>query len=321
MDEYEKKSNNFIGLIIILFIIIGLGVGAFYLFKNREKLDITLPWEEKPEKAKDNNKNEEDDIDKALKLGKLDVNDKPINGIQGLRVFANNLQQDDKGYTFDFYVSIPESRSKVMAEGEIFKVLVDNYETSTTANFYVEDGNKEKVTLRILRTDLDSNDIERFNEITVYVRSSITDGYNESLKESEGFVSLLIHHEISVNNEKKGLQLVDEKDKTNISYYTLKEDKENFYLYFLLDNKRTTSSSTIYIKKLSINGKSYPLPDFKETVYKGAKKCFYLKIPKKDYKTLESMRISFFIVTGETKDTKESYYITNDYTKTFANKK
>ena len=317
MDEYEKKSNNFIGLIVIIIIIIGLGLGAFYLFKNREKIDITFPWEEKKEKAK---KQEEktDSIDEELKLGKLEVNGKNFTGVQGIKLAANNLEQDDKGYTFDLILSMSATDQNTY-EGKIFKVLVDNYEISTTQDFKLESGSTT-ISIRILRTDLDSNDIERFNTITIYVDVIATNVAQGTVKESEGFVNLGISHKISVNNEKPGLQLIDEKDKTIISYYTLKEDKENYYLYFLLDNKRTTSPSTIYIKKLSINNKSYPLPDFKETVYKSAKKCFFIKIPKKDFKTINSMKISFFMISEASKDIKESYYISNEFTKTFANK-
>lgn len=313
MDEYgNKKNNSIIGIIVIVFIVLGVGLGGFYLYKNREKLEITLPWDEKAKEKKKKNDAEKEDA--ALKLGTVEVIDKQVGIGSDLLASVNNLQEDDKGITFDVYFK--DTSKHANFECEIFKVLVDNYDTSETAKFSLQPGEQTKLTLRILRTDLDAQDIARFKDVAIYLNITKTD--EDKVTEKEGLLTFNVHQEIAVNNEKKGLELIDEKNNTSISYYQLKEDKDNHYIYFLLNNKRTASSSTIYVKKLTINNKSYPLPDFKEDIFKGARRCFYIKIPKKDFKNIDQFTVSFFIITGADKLQQESYYITKEYTKTFA---
>ena len=315
--DYDKKHNGLIGLIVVIVILVGIGFGVFYLFRNKENLDINLPWEDNSPRAK-KKEQEEDEIDEALKLGKLDTqNQTPCNF--NLLFALNNLQKDDKGYTFDFYA---EKRDPNMQfDIDVFKLLVDNYDTSSTASLQVHGNDKYKTTVRILQTDLDSQEIERFNNLSLYI--NLTETTPDSVTERECLLTASVNHQIAVNNEKKGLQFIDEKDLTSISYYNLTEDKDNHYIYFLLNNKRTSSASSIYIKKLVINDKIYPLPDFKEDIYKGARKAFYIKVPKKDFKTIDKFTVSFFIeskvekASAEKKDT--GYYISNEFTKTFAN--
>ena len=323
MDDY-KKHNGLIGLIVVLVILVGLGVGGFYLIKNREKLDISMPWEDNTNRSSNKKNNKEDKIDEELKLGELDVDgQQPCSELSDLLFSAHNLKKDDKGYTFDLFANNKEGDYSVSVD--MYKTLVDNYEVSTTEKFTINAGEEKTFNMRILKTDLDSQDMERFKTITIYMNAE--DDNPDEAKTEECVLNMTIAHNILVDNEKKNLQLVDEKDETKISYYDLKEDKDYNYIYFLVNNRRVISASSVYIKKLVINDKIYSLPDFKEDVFKGARKAFYLRIPKKDFKKIEKFTVSFFIESkagGKIKDPERTgarYYVTNEFTKTFANDK
>ena len=122
--------------------------------------------------------------------------------------------------------------------------------------------------------------------------------------------------EYTIINGNKGLIKVDEKGSTLIEYSkTVKADNAT-YIYFEAQNSDLTANREIIIKRLMINNRLYEMPEFTETIYRGSRKSFYIKIPKEKIKNVNELLISFFILKKDDDGINKEIYITNEYSRT-----
>ncbi len=306
--QMEKRATNKKGIIIILIIMLALiGGSVFYFSRNGISFEFNLPWQTE-EKIENKKKKEEEKEETKIK-NKLDApvfNDQQFYTAADYMIEFSDFHKSNLGFDADITFSTTNNPRTVILE----KVLVDGYDTTTTFTKSLNPLESITQTIRINQVELDALDIVTFGRIALYFKVLDSEGKSE-VKLFEMNAS----NKIDVDNSRKGLIEIDNKNNTKISYYKLLEDKDNSYLYFDFKNTSLGKSQIIAIKKLMINGKIYDYKSLKEEIYHGAEKIVSLTIPKSDYKKITSFAISFVMFSTDENGKMTEAYITNEYSR------
>lgn len=310
----EKRATNKFGLFLVFLAVIAIfGGGGFLVYKYRDRIDwdIKLPWEtsnkskgeSKKETANKKKNNRELIVPRIISSGFFE--NKTVFNI-------TEIKADDRGYLFTAELLSQTSWSTITVEA----VLIDGFYTS--AKFELSDAAdvdtqvSTKKTFRIPQTELDNFNINGFTYLNFFY--VIEEPYFTS-KSKIGVIKFATEYEI--NNGREGLIKVDQKGDLLIEYYKMFEEDDATYLYFDAKNSDLKSKRKILIKKLMINDRLYEMPEFEVEIFKGARQSFYIKIPKKKIKNVESMLVSFYILNQDENGNNKAIYITNEYSKEF----
>ena len=115
---------------------------------------------------------------------------------------------------------------------------------------------------------------------------------------------------IMLNNESRKIKKkIAEKDNVVISYWDKKENNDYHYYYLLLMGNRGIVDYNIIVKKLLINNNLESYKDFDVEIRNNSRKIAYIKIPKSEYKEINSIDISFMLY--EKNNPNGNVYITN----------
>lgn len=218
-----------------------------------------------------------------------------------LNISLTDLTADKNGYILHIKATNTSNTKTYLFECN--KIAIDGYETSATFKLMLSPYANETITTRITLEELNNLEIIDFNKLTFFLNIS----QNGEVETTTREVRMSQH--ITIDNTKKGLLKVDEKNKVVISYYKKIEDETDTYLYFEIENN-SKKNQVIQIKKLVLNNKLYNIEDFKETTHFETKKIFYIKIPKKEIESITKLRISFFLF--DPLENGKATYITNE---------
>lgn len=323
--EYDEnltpKKRSLWKMVLIFMMIVFLcafGFGSYYLIKNGNNIDWKALFEKKGPKIDANGRTiidgdggsttNEVGSTKDNKLSLPTMDEKTI-GKDTYVITINNLNADDKGYTFDVELTAIDTSYNLNCE----KVLIDGYDFMVSFNISAPMGTSKKETIRINKTDLDALDINSFSNLRFYwyiSNETKTDFKNEVVN---------VTQKISSDNTRKGLinidQIsIDKSQKFNISYYQMVEDKEATYIYFDLKNNSNVKNVDVLVKKLIVNDKLYDVSSFSESMYMNSERIVGITIPKSEFSKVESFNISFFVIVKEN-NTISEMYTSNEYTR------
>ena len=310
----EKRATNKFGLFLVFLAVIAIfGGGGFLVYKYRNQIDweFKLPWE----KSEETNETSEKKTTTSTKKKNRDLIVPTVRNGSNIQEGASlfeivDVKGDDRGYLFTAQLTTSVDWATITVEG----ILLDGYyteatlELSDTSDIGTQVGSQ--ATFRVNQTDLDKLNVNGFTRVNVFY---ILEEPYEKYYLKMGVINF--ETEYTITNGNKGLIKVDEKGGLLVEYYkTVKADNAT-YIYFEAKNSDLSSNREILIKKMMINDRIYEMPEFTETVYRGARKSFYIKIPTSKIKDVEEFLVSFYIINRDSEGNNKGIYITNEYSK------
>lgn len=310
----EEKRINIVPILLIIIVLAAFTGGGYYLYKNKDKFEITdiIPWidENKTESKKDSSNTNNNSSNLSIPtLGIVHSSAKDGN------INITGVTADDKGYL----ITLELQCSQVSwCSISVTEILIDGFYVSTT--FDIEDDGTDteatQVQFRINQTELDNLEITGFQNIIMYYYYD-SPTLEEKDKGTLMNSSFTFYNKIPVDNTKKGLLNVDTKGTVTIKYYKIVKSADYTYIYFDVKNSNSKSTQTIMIKKLLINGDIYEMTEFEEKIYNGAEQLVYIKIPTQKVKEVKNITVSFFILEKDKNNENTKIYITNEFNKKF----
>lgn len=311
--RFEKKATNHIGLFVVIFLaIILLGGGGLLIYIYRDKIDweLSLPWEGALGGSNDKEKSKNKNSKKELIIPT--INRATI--AEGKTTFEiTKIEADDKGYLITAMYLTYSRTSKMIVD----TLIIDGFYTTT--EFEVKDEYNwndksthegQEIKFRINKTELDNYNLSGFSSLTFhYTIIEPEETFDNQI------TRIAFTNSISLDNGFKGLLKVDQVEDITIEYYKAEEYPDGTYIYFLATNADARDTRELKIKKLIINDRIYDMPEFSETLYKGCKRLFHIKIPSNKIREVEEFTVSFYVLKDD--DTTGKYTtvsITNDYT-------
>ena len=288
----EKNAVNKLGLFLIILIAIAFfGGGGYLLYKNRNNLDFSFPWE-KSNNNKETKEEEEKRKKIALERQKVVVEQKTDFVVVNIniRILSVSYSVMD-GYVFKIQFYNPTSQDR---ELDIKYLVMDGYQIDVSDKIELKGSEAKLYDLKIPVEELDKYGFETFQKMTIYFDTVI---YGQK-GEKEGTKTITITNDEYTNNT----QLPSKKNnmgkgaKLTIDYYKTEETEETTDIYFLLTNDDNKVNYDLRINAYKINDTIATNNDFNERIYFKCKKVVILSIPKKDYKKVDKLTLSFFVL-------------------------
>ncbi len=279
--KVEKRATDKVGLIVlIVFVLAALGFGAYYVIKNKEKLNIYLPWEK-------NDDNDTREV-KGLKSNKDEefvrtetTFDVPsvINDNIYLDAKLDSVKYENGDYKFNITIT---NNDFANYEIEINDILIDSFSTRISDKISVSFASNVSYEFTITKELLDRYRIDTFEYVYLDVNVK---GLDNTLREI---------WKISSNNLTasfpKTIQEVLEIEGIKFYYFKAAESKDNYFIYLLLDN---TSDKNInyYYSKFVLDNKEFDASSYAAIIYSGTKYVETIKIPKKDFRSIKKLSL------------------------------
>ena len=315
----EKRAANKGGLfLIILIALVGLGVGGYFLYQNKD--EITWPWQEKEEKE-DDKPSESGGNSNNSSGGKLHLPEiSPEVDVLQLRnapskLHITKLKATTKGYELDFKLVMKSGEEDDTEDIDRYtvnctKILVDDYEVTPTFKVEVTQAQKTGTTSVIIpMSELENLEITSFRALRFFFTiNSVVDGFEQNENKVESRITA--YQDVFVDNTKKTKGSFAVQDSVRISYYKKIEAEDATYLYYIIENNNKVQSHKIELKKLVINDEIYNKVTVNVDTHYNSNTIFYIKIPRKDFEEINKITSSFFILRPEGKD--QAIFMTND---------
>ncbi len=295
IDETKKKSKKPFFLIVLAIIIILFGSLTFITFKTGKIFGIKIPWiKTKEDKEVERYEKELEDqykhYDRESNLIVPGISEVEYYKVYNdkIKAKANNFSASKEGYKIDLTI-INDTIEQV--EYKCTKVLIDGFETDTSFELTLQGGSSQDVEATIKKSELDALEINDLNHLTFLGNATLKEG-EETINVKTSFTINFIQL-TSVNNSKKNLAVLDQKSDFTISYYKTITDNDYNYIYFDIKNTSSSTNFNITINKLFINDSLYDLEDFQTSSHYRSEKIFTVEIPKKDFKQIDKLTISY----------------------------
>lgn len=319
--DVEKKAPKKVGFYIILaLVIITLIGGGYYLITHKDSLNIdwkiNLPWKKEGR--------EEQDVVNDLKgnatstpttttgfVNPTGIADTQIKGMAYCYGSFEKLETKDDYFILTIRFKGEYKSNPNYCKVSITETWVDGYKVSAkTDETEVEPGKEEYVELKILKSELEENDLHGMSKIRIRGSVSGRDGKEPVIFTETG----IVRSDRNFNNEKNGI-LIDDLNGSKIKYYKTVTDAVNTYIYFTVENTNLECDSVIKIRKLVINDKIYSQKDFSKEINTDSKGVIYLEIPKSEFNRVKKFTVAFINESTSIKDKVTSYYLSNEYTR------
>lgn len=285
----EKKATNKVGLFILFLIIIaGIGGGIYYYLNNKNsiKIDFSLPWE-KNEQEEKNQKQSDLNIERQS----LEISTEKVFNANELIIVPSILDFDEAtGYKLTLDFSNPSSS---YVNGTINNVLIENYQLDYNLSFNLNPLENKTFYIDIPVEFLDKYFIETFSSIILKIDVYVA-GEN---KYPNWSVPINTNAQESLT-QLKDLSPLGNTEDVYIKYHNITSDDEYYYINLLFENKSATKEYSLLVQNILINDKIYDVSSFNTIVKTEAKKIDSIKIPKKDYKRISNVTISFFAINN-----------------------
>ena len=293
----EKKASNKIGLLLlIIFVLGGLGFGAYYYLTNKNLInfEFKLPWqkedtEEKEEKIIVDGKQIENKIKKEKDLERRAVKI-PLNTPfykEDVEIEAISNELKDGSYIIKLKMT---NNNPASASGpyvvKVKAVAVNNYLFTQSFTLQTNYGEQMTYDLVLPAQELDKNRLNSFSKINLI--ADIT--YNG---ETEEKIITIIS-----DDGDEGADIATIAELANINktikknYYKKEETNEGTKLYFLLNNY-SGSNLTYYIEKLIVDNKEVDVSKYKEVIYSNTIYIPVIELPKNILNQNRKIVISF----------------------------
>lgn len=316
----EKRAANKGGLFLILLIaLIGLGVGGYFIYENKD--EIHWPWQKVEEKdEEDENPIADDNNSSGGKLHLPEIS--PEVDILQLRVqpatlHVTKLKATSKGYELEFTLQLTSNKdlynedSFTSYEVDCTKILVDDYEVTPTFNVKItKDKTKATANVIIPMSELENLEMYSFRALRFFFTITRTER-DTTLKPVNTESRVTAYQDVFVDNTKDTMITFNAQDSVKISYYKKIEAEDATYLYYVVENNNKVNSHKIEIKKLVINDEIYNKASINVDTHYNSNTMFYIKIPRKDFNEVNKIKSSFFILRPEGDD--QAIFMTNDY--------
>ncbi len=292
----EKRAVNKLGLFLIILIALAFfGGGGYLLYKNRNNLDFSFPWEK--EQNQEKKKEEEDKAKKkiALERQKITLEDTIDGRISSIsyRILEMNYSETD-GYVIKIQLF---NSFNANFEYYVEYIDIDGYQIDFEDKIALNPSEAKLEEIKIPVSDLDKYGFETFKKINIHTRveklSASSQDENRITKKIIVIKNIPDTNNTQLpkakNNMGKGADL-------RVDYYKT-EETENFTdIYLLLTNESGTSTYDLVINAYKINDTIETNNDFKETVHPKCTKVVILSIPKEKYKKIDKLTMSFFVL-------------------------
>ena len=315
--KVEKRATNKIGLIILVVIVLaGLAGGGYYLIKNKGKINIDwrLPWQKKGPEEQDNASGTKDDTNKkngtTTFQSPIGIVDSEWVGKEYCEGSFDDFEETKTEIVVKYKLKGSRNGKPTKCDIEIIKYTADGFLVSGSSKASVEANEEKEFEVRILKSDLESQELSGINELELFVKYQTDHEVENSLR----IEKVSFNNERSVNNNKTGIR-IDDLNGTIIQYYKTVTDASNTYIYFLVENTTDNRNADIKIRKLIINDKVFATKDFDEEIGPQTKKLIYVKVPKDQFNKVKKFTISFFNISTSIEDESISYYISNEYSR------
>ena len=299
--QFEKVKKNPIKYIIPIVIAILVLIALILLLINgrkiTDKIGITKSAEEK--RAQEIESNLDDykkyDRESGLIVSQFNVASEAWDNVGNVVIKGVSLSADSKGYK----IKVSFRAINKMTDIEILGIYIDNYETEVDNINQIIHATKEKeqeFEFIIKKTQLDKLGINDFEKITFYMHNTFERDYSsEKITNTYTYASVSVQQANGFDNTISDKVMLDEIAGTKIYYNKITEDKENYYLYFIFEDKLKSNTYHIFnINKLLINGKIYDAK-LKFTLKPGSRDVKYIVITKKEVDKIEKASISFIV--------------------------
>ena len=223
----EKRATNKVGIFfVILLSIIGFGIGGYFIYKNRDSIDFTMPWDKDEEEPDSNipepSKDEDNTSNGKLHLPEISPDVNLLGVEEHASITIHNLKATEKGYEFDVKLTRltpafvnPYISGQVTIKCE--KILLDKYEVSPSFTLTVNYIDKEKTTHVVIpMTELQTLDMVSFSAFYMFVNINI-EGEDNYKKDRLLYVDA--YQDVFISNEKDLKDSFIQTDGVKISYY------------------------------------------------------------------------------------------------------
>ncbi|MBR6133561.1 MAG: hypothetical protein IKQ29_02460 [Bacilli bacterium] len=304
----EKKRVSYVGLIIVFSILVSAFCFGLYLYiQNPQKVKAFFKKDEVYIEEKTDSKGNVIVGNNALLP--VDFEHKKIFDNRGLVIYIESVERANNGYTVTVLFTSSDRLS--YADIKVNDVLIDGYSIDTSFKASIREPSEEVTTsFFIKKQTMAELEMTRFTKISMFFHIDFSE---DKTKGEDFFGTAESFTYEKIDNRKKGLITVANKDNLIIYYYKLLQDKEFYYLYFILKGNNFNHNHYLQLKKLLINEEVYNYENnFEIYIRNNSMKQFYLKIPRKDFESIKNFRASFYIITDEGEDyNSRVVYITN----------
>jgi len=311
----EKRATNKFGLFLLALAVIALiAGGAYYFVKHKGNIDlnIKLPWQKETEEEKANSKSKNkssssnDFFITPIRMKEATI-DKEI-------CKTTITKYEDKSKEFIIYYTttnekVTTATTKIVpCEIHFYKYAVNGFliPGESKLTFGEEKEVKEgKIVLK--KAELEANEVYGIRSMKLFYSIKNV----EEDKSKKYAIDLSFTNSQAVKDIPKGV-LIAESYNIKFYYYKTIADKDNNYIYFIIENKNELLDTKIKVKKLLVNDLIIDTADFEEEVFANTKSLVFIELPKKKIPTVNKFTISFFNII-KTKEGKDSFYITTEY--------
>lgn len=284
-DEYgiEQGTLNLTPYIVLGIIIFSVLIGLVILLFNIG--NITKYFTSQETKKEEESKITETKVEQIEGLYVPKISNGIILDRETIKISLNNVEVSSKGYIL--HIEIKANNNLPPGQVECYRILIDDYDITGKFKIDINPGESKQEKITLKKTELEHLGINNFLKLTFYIKLY---GGEEIIK-AQGITNMQI--QIPVNNEKKGLTEIYDKNNIKLSYYKKIEDEDYTYLYFKTNN----TSNDVYnisLNKLTINDKLYEDTYTMRSLPSG-KQISYMKIPKEKVENVDKIKISFFL--------------------------
>ncbi|MBQ8192549.1 MAG: hypothetical protein IJZ46_00535 [Bacilli bacterium] len=291
-DEYgiEQGTLNltpYIVLGIVLFLVLISIVILIFNIGNITKHISQNEKNKEHEKTKEEIKIEEVEglVVPKIENGKI-FKDRDFN------IELSKIDTSSKGYTL--YIDITANQNINPSQIECYRILIDGYDIPGNFKMNINPGETKQEKIVLKKTDLEHLQINNFQNLEFYM--TIIGGAEDVYVYGKTNMQTLI----PVDNEKKGLTNIYDKNSIILSYYKKVEDNDYTYLYFEVKNL-SQEKYNIYLNKIVIDNKLYE-DEYSIHSEPYGKQMSYIKIPKDKVENVGKIKISFFLEKETTMD-------------------
>lgn len=295
-DEYgiEQGTLNLTPYIvlgvILFFVLIGIVIFIFNIG------NLTKHFTDNEKNKTQEQTKQEIKVEKVEGLVVPEIDKETIFKDRDYEIKLSKIDTSSKGYTL--YIDINANQNIQPSQINCHRIQIDGYDISGSFKIDINAGETKTEKVVLKKTELEHLDINNFKELTFYI--SIFNGQEEVNVMGNSNMKVFI----PVDNEKKGLTNIYDKNNIYLNYYKKIEDNDYTYLYFEVENK-SEHIYNININKMLINDKLY---EDTYSIYSkpSGKQISYMKIPKDKVESVDKIKVSFFL---ERETTIEEYRI------------
>ena len=299
----EKRRVNKGGLVLLILVLLCcLAAGGYYLYKNPDTLAQIFGDENS--KVVEKKDKEGNVVVSSNALQKIDMKDTIIYGTSDFVLSIVKVENSSSGYSVTVKEEVKNGYIKSI-KIRCDEVLVDGFSTGAGFDIEADVQNESTTTFLIKKTTMAELSMLQFDRLTFFLKVDYVSKETGDVEEGK---TLTYSNTVTTSNIKKadnaqaGLLFIDEVDDVEIDFYRLLTDKDNYYFYFIFNNKSRTDNYNVQVKKFKVNGEVFNYTDLDLSLHYFSKKLFYLKVPKKSFDKVENFNVSFFLIKDRSRD-------------------